>query len=379
MVCSTEKYCVNPESDAEKGLCGGKKILSVSAGNSHTCGLLENGSVKCWGDNEYGELGDGKTAVPGSDPVYVRGLKNTVREVTAGGMHTCALLETGEIYCWGNNEHGQIGDGTREERPTPVAVKGIEDAVSVSAGDSHTCALLKSGGVKCWGYNTFGQIGDGSTEDRIEPVNVQNLSGSVKNISSGYFHTCAVLSSGSLFCWGFNYAGQLGGGADKEKLPVEVNGLNTEVLSVSAGHNHTCALMKNGGVKCWGANSSGQVGDGTMSERREPTDVTGLSSVVKKISAGGSHTCALLETGDINCWGDNDRGQIGDNSTSNRPKPVRVEWTDSGFIAVEAGGKHTCALLKSGGVVCWGDNSDKQVGDTSSKDREYPVYLKCSE
>jgi len=379
--CDIAEYCTGSSADCPVDITGISGVIAISASKSnyirgHTCALLNTSSVKCWGHNWHGELGDG-TYTDRNTPVNVTGLSSGVSAISAGGWHTCALLNTGGVKCWGYNNDGQLGDGTTTDKNTPVDVTVLSSGVSaISAGEWHTCALLNTGGVKCWGLNSSGQLGDGTTTQRNTPVDVTGLSSGVSAISAGWAHTCALLNTGGVKCWGSNGYGQLGDGTTTQRAtPIDVTGLSSGVSAISAGGNHTCALLNTGGVKCWGYNSSGQLGDGTTTQRNTPVNVSGLSSGVSAISTGFAYTCALLNTGGIKCWGYNYYGQLGDGTTTQRATPMDVTGLSSGVSAISAGFAHTCALLNTGGVKCWGANGYGQLGDGTNIDRLTPVYV----
>lgn len=338
-------------------------IVKVAAGNEHTCALTAKGGVKCWGNNDSGQLGDG-SIINRMLPVDVVGLGDGVATISAGGFHTCALTVTSRVKCWGENANGQLGDSTMTDSSIPVDVTGLDSNVTtIFAGGSHTCALTVSGGVKCWGYNAIGQLGDGTTTSRTTPVDVVGLSSGVAGISAGNSHTCAVTTAGGVKCWGMDLDGQLGDGGTnwKKSTPVDVTGLNSGVSVVTVGGRHTCALTTAGSVKCWGYNGYGQLGDGSSSQMKStPVDVTGLNSDVTTIYGGGGHTCALITAG-VKCWGLNDYGQLGDGTTTNKNTPIDVIGLDNGITAITTGDNHTCSLGTTGGVKCWGWN------DTTNK------------
>ena len=350
-------------------------VQALAAGGTHTC-ALRGGGVLCWGYNASGQLGDG-TTTQRTTPAPVNGLGSGVQALTAGEMHTCALLSGGGVMCWGNNLYGQLGDGSTTQRTTPVSVSGLSIAAhALTAGVAHTCVLVGGGVAQCWGYNASGQLGDGTTTNRVMPVSVSGLGGAVQAITAGGFHTCALLG-GSVRCWGRNTSGQLGDGTTTNRsTPVYASGLAGPVQVLAAGEYHTCALLGGGGVRCWGRNTSGQLGDGTMSDRTTPVNVSGLSTGVLALAAGGSHTCALVGASGVKCWGDNASGQLGDGTTTNRTTPVSISGRPGSLgraRALAGGGSHTCALFIGGGVQCWGANGSGQLGDGTQTPRPAPV------
>jgi hypothetical protein len=264
--------------------------------------------------------------------------------IGAGLIHSCALTITGGVKCWGYNGHDELGDGTTRTRSTPVDVSGLSGGVTaIAAGLRHGCALPTAGGVRCWGYNRYGQLGDGTTSNRPTPVDVSGLRGGATAIAVGSTHSCALTSAGGVKCWGLNAAGQLGDGTTRNRsTPVDVSGLRSSVTAIAAdrgrgnpGEGHSCALTSAGGVKCWGYNNNGQLGDGTTRTRSTPVDVSGLRGGVTAISAGGRHSCALARAGGVKCWGYNSFHQLGDGATGtnvDRLRPVDVV----GFGAAKA-------------------------------------------
>jgi alpha-tubulin suppressor-like RCC1 family protein len=299
------------------------------------------------------------------------------RFISYGQEMGCAVLSSGGLKCWGVNNGGQVGDGTTTNRSTPVDVSGLSSGVtgiSVGIASYSSCALLSTGGVKCWGGNGSGQIGDGTTTIRSTPVDVSGLSSGVSAISVGDRIACAVLSTGAAKCWGGNGSGQIGDGTTTNRYtPVAVSGLSSGVSTIAAGGSHTCALLTTGGVKCWGQNSNGRLGDGTTTWSNFPVDVSGLSSGVSAISAGGQHTCALLSTGGVKCWGFNSSGQLGDGTITNSSTPVNVSGLSSGVTAISTGWSSSCALLSTGAVKCWGGNGSGQLGDGTKTNSSTPV------
>jgi alpha-tubulin suppressor-like RCC1 family protein len=350
---------------------------AISAGGYHTCALTSAAGVKCWGENSRDQLGDGTTTRK-MTPVDVSDLGSGVAAISAGFEHSCALTSAGGVKCWGDNAYGQLGDGTTSRKMTPVDVSGLSSGViAISAGGHHTCALTSAGGVECWGGNEEGQLGEVvNTENKTTPVTVSGLSSGVTAIAAGLYHTCALTSVGAVKCWGGNEYGQLGDGTTSGRTaPVAVSGLSSGVTAIAAGFYHTCALTSAGGAKCWGANFEGGIGDGTETHKTTPVDVYGLSGGVMAIDAGFTHTCALTSAGGAKCWGGNSQGQVGDGFTAHWTTPTDVSGLSSGVTAISAGGEQTCALTSAGGVKCWGENAYGQLGDGTEKRRTTPVHV----
>jgi len=329
---------------------------------------------------------------PGAQRVSANPLAG-IAVVSTGGFHTCAVTTSGAAKCWGENEYGQLGHGTTADSSTPVDAFVTGGAAAVSAGNSHTCAVTTGGGAKCWGWNEYGQLGIGTTANSSVPANVTGLTSGVAAVSAGGLsHTCALTTGGGVKCWGDNTSGQLGNGSTTgpelcsfspcSRTAVDVTGLTSGVATVSAGEYHTCALTTGGGVKCWGGNYFGQLGNGTTTSSSTPVDVTGLTSGVAAISAGRLHTCALTTGGGVKCWGQNSDGQLG-NGTTTGPElcsgyacsrtPADVTGLTSGVAAASAGAIDTCALTTVGGVKCWGDNFYGQLGNGTTADSSTPV------
>lgn len=355
-------------------------VMDIEAGGFYTCALMANGSVKCWGQNNAGQLGDGTFTSPRRTPVNVSGLTGVVA-LTAGYQQTCALTVAGAVKCWGSNSDGQLGnnDPLKASKNTPVDVSGLTSVIAITAGARHTCALKNSGGMQCWGQNSSNQLGDGSGTEKLVPVNVSGLASGVAAISAGELHTCALTTSGGVKCWGANGYGQLGDGTiTPHATPGDVSGLTSGVAAISTGNFHTCALTTGGGMKCWGKNSEAQLGDGTTaSPRSQPVSVSNLANGVAWISSGHSHTCAVTTSGRAKCWGSQDStyARLGDGTAIQRTTAINVSGFINGGSPLEAGGFHTCALTSSGGVKCWGYNNMGQLGDNSNINRNTPVSV----
>ncbi len=351
------------------------KAVGVTAGNIHTCAVTVSGGVMCWGWNRRAHLGDG-TLVTRLFPVGVVGLSAGVSQVVAGGHHTCALLLSGGVKCWGANRFGQIGDDTvSRRRLTPVGVVGLTSAAELGLGWAHTCAVTTSGGAKCWGYNADGRLGDDTTTNRHRPTDVVGLTSGVAQIDGARRHTCAVTTAGAAKCWGDNGLGQLGDGTTSERhTPIGVVGLTTGVIQVAAGNLHTCALLATGKVKCWGNNTYGQLGDGTDTDSLVPVDVHGLTGVIQVV-AGNAHSCALTMADEVKCWGSNDWGALGNGGYGNEPTPVDVVGLTGGIASIAVGFDSGCAVTLDGEIKCWGDNESGKLGDNTTWTRYRAVFV----
>ena len=334
-----------------------RSVVSIAAGGAHSCALLDNAFLKCWGNNDYGQLGLGDTRWRGDTesemgdtlPTVDLGSNRTAIAISAGSRHTCALLHDGSVKCWGYNYYGQLGlgdssnrgDGAQEmgDALPNVALGTGRTAISISAGGEHSCALLDDGSVKCWGYNNYGQLGleesgnrgDGAEEmgDSLPRVEL-GTNRTATMIAAGPNHSCAILDNGLLKCWGWNTDGQLGLGDNLSRgdtagemgdaLPMVNLGTERTALHVAAGSTNTCALLNNGSIKCWGRNEYGQLGLGDSIDRGDganemgdalPEVNLGTSRSAIRISIGNEHSCALLDDATVKCWGHNQHGQLG--------------------------------------------------------------------
>jgi alpha-tubulin suppressor-like RCC1 family protein len=362
----------------------------VSGGNDFTC-ALSSSRVFCWGRNEFGQLGDG-SASPSlvTTPVQVTGLPPVVA-VSAGGFHACAIDVASVMWCWGYNKNGELGTGTTTNSAKPLKVSGghlFSDVSEAGPGSGFTCAIDTSGAVYCWGNNVDGQLGNGTTTERHVPVKVSNLQAPAVEIAAGGdANACVLLSVGSVLCWGGNDFGQLGNGTKTPShVPAQVTGLTGGVTAITTGTGHTCAIRSGGALVCWGNNRWGELGDGTTKNRLVPMPVSGLASGVQQVSAGGTHTCALINGTAIvvDCWGDSYLGELGNGDyAQGRPYPTpQAVFGLSGNpaggaepVQVSAGESHTCAVISTGQVECWGDNTHGEVGDGTLGNRGIPTLV----
>lgn len=336
----------------------------IVAGNDHSCGITTDGALQCWGDNADGQVGDG-TDFPSRPPVPVAGLGSGVLTVATGGNHSCAIRNNGITQCWGRNRNGQLGDGTTNEQLRPVDVLGLPAIpTALAGGEAHTCALFATGAVSCWGSNEAGQLGNGTLIDSTMPVAVSGLAAGALEIVAGFDYSCARLANGTVQCWGGNAEGQLGNGSrTNSPFPVTVTGLSRAAVALATGFYHTCAALQDGDVECWGDNVRGQLGDGTRDDQPTPVAVQELNDDIARLAAGRYHTCALAIDGDVHCWGSSNRGQLGTGSLESSRTPSRVTGLETDAIAIAAGEEHSCAILTSGDLRCWGSNRDRQLGN----------------
>lgn len=301
----------------------GDDVLDVAAGAFFTCALKSDGSLWCWGRNGSGELGTGDEVLSRSNPVQVSALGNDVVEVELGdnglGGYSCARTQDGTLWCWGQNGNGSLGDGTRATKLSPVQVSTLgNEAVDVALGGGHSCARTQDGALWCWGDNDSGQLGDGTAIDRLSPVQVSAPVNSVAAL--GRAHTCARTQGGALWCWGHNEYGQLGDGTTVDRSsPVLVSA--DGVVDVAAGATQTCAIKQDGTVWCWGSNFGGSLGDGMTIDSSSPALVSALGSVAV-ISLRAGHSCAIKQDGTVWCWGSNDAGQLGNGTKADNYEPL---------------------------------------------------------
>ncbi len=402
-------------------------VLNVVAGGYHNCALLVGGIVKCWGRNFYGELGQGDTSFRGDGasemgdnlPAVDFGSGRTATSIVAGQYHNCALLDNGSVKCWGRNEHGELGLGDTTDRgdgPNEMGdhLEAIDfgsgrSVKSIVAGDFHTCAILDDDSLKCWGYNADGVLGLGDSNHRGDGPDEMgdNLSvvdlgaGQVaKTVKAGFSHTCAILENNNLKCWGYNFYGHLGLGDTESRgdnagemgdnlVPLDF-GLTDSVSTLSISGFSSCVILEDSSLKCWGENSLGQLGLGdTQGRGDQPNEMgddlaavdLGFSRVATSLSLGDFHACAILDNGSLKCWGYNSHGQLGLGDLLDRGDEVS-EMGDSlstvnlgsgrTALSIATGNYHSCAILDNNTVKCWGRNVEGQLGlgDTSNRGDE---------
>jgi alpha-tubulin suppressor-like RCC1 family protein len=406
---------------------------SISAGDVHTCAILDDLGVKCFGANHAGSLGLGDPNPRGSSPGQMGdalpfvdlGPGRTARAISAGVAHTCAILDTAELKCWGANLYGQLGLGDTASRgispgqmgdalPT-VDLGAGRQVEAVSAGGFHTCAILDDGTVRCWGYNRDAQLGLGHTEDRGDeagemggalPTVDLGTGRTARAIAAGRYHSCAILDDGSVKCWGSGH--HLGSGTTDtigdepgemgDALPTVDLGTGRTATAITVGQEHTCVILDDATVKCWGYGESGALGLGDPDNRGTapgemgddlPAVDLGTGRTARMVAAGNWHTCALLDDGSVKCWGQNSRGSLGlggvmipgntNAAIGDQPGDMGNALPTVGLgsgrtaLAVTAGSEHSCAVLDDGSLKCWGffpaigSGANEHLGDEAGE------------
>lgn len=369
--------------------------IAVAIGGYTTCALVSGGAIECWGSDWDGALGDGTMQ---SETCHSAPCSTVPVAVTAGATAvtpSCALFPGGTVQCWGDNSFGELGVGSSDgpercatrnlaDLPcsfTPVAVSNLQGATAIASGGDHTCALLGDGTVECWGFDLAGRASCGGSPCSTTPAPVAGLTG-VTEIAAGLSYTCALMG-GTVACWGDDSLGQLGDASSEPAVtPRTVPGLD-RVTAISAGSSHACGLRSDGSVVCWGDNQAGQLGNGTTGPdtcgmtpcSRTPVVVHMLPKATA-IAAGALDTCALLSDGTVDCWGDNVSGELGNgvrhgpetcaNAVACSKKPVAV-YGLTGVTDIAVGGASACAVVGGSTVECWGDNTFGELGDGTSE------------
>jgi alpha-tubulin suppressor-like RCC1 family protein len=385
------------------------RIVQVAAGGEHTCALVEDGTVRCWGNSAFGQLGYGSQRTIGDDETAAEAgvvpVGGQVTSIAVGELHTCALLVDGAVRCWGWSGNGQLGYGSRDSiGDDELAGSGGDidlggPATAIAAGAFHTCAVMQNKQLRCWGLGERGQLGLGSTawigDDELpSAVGPIDTGGDVEAVACGDTHTCALLSGGAVRCWGWGQDGRLGAGnlvsiGDTE-LPTAASPLSIGGVAeqVAASGGHSCARLTNDDVRCWGLNAYGQLGSSStdnIGDDELPSEMAAvdIGSSVSQLSLGVFHSCAVSGQGDVYCWGRGEDGRLGYGSTAGigddeAPAGAGAVSVGGSATAISAGGAHTCALLDRGAVRCWGRAALGQLGyGTTSPvgDDEAPALL----
>jgi alpha-tubulin suppressor-like RCC1 family protein len=341
-------------------------VTALAAGVDFTCALRTDGVVRCWGDNREGQLGNGSmTSTPW--PVSVALPSGSVATaIAAGDAHACAILQTGELYCWGDNSAGQVGSDAATVM-TPLRITVAVSAVAL--GKAHSCLINADAQVLCWGSNSEGQLG--TTDSGHSAPAALATAFTAESLSLGRSHTCAITDGGGQ-CWGRNAEGQLGDGSIMgSSVPSPVLDL-TGVVRIGAGALHTCALH-DAGLSCWGKGNNGRLGDGMTSGSSMPRDVD--LEDVQWVDGGAEHTCALQSDGRVWCWGRDNHDQLGPMASSDAHSPLGVPMpVDDPVQALAVGGAHNCVII-DGAVYCWGNDNNGQLGPEVTSSSATPVLV----
>ncbi len=391
-----------PVAVSQGALPAGATIRQLAVGNGYICANASNNKAYCWGYNTSGQLGD-STATNRSMPVAVSQgalpAGATIRQVAAGFSHTCAIASDNDLYCWGYNGSGQLGDSTTVNRYVPVLVSRVIDSGTtpfangqILAGADYTCAIASDNKAYCWGYNLYGQLGDGTTTNRTSPASISQgalpSGATIRQVSTDIYHTCAIASDNKAYCWGYNPNGQLGDGTTTSRTaPVAVSQgalpFGAIVNQIAVGYLNTCAIASDNKAYCWGYNLYGQLGDSTTTNRSTPVAVSQgalpSGAIVRQIATGLHHACAIASDNKTYCWGRNNYGQLGDGTTTDRTAPVAVSQgaLPSGATVrqIAVGDYTTCAIASDNKTYCWGRNANGQLGDGTTTDRTAPVAV----
>jgi alpha-tubulin suppressor-like RCC1 family protein len=333
-------------------------VVAIDAGHWATCAIRSDGELLCWGDAEGGRLGTGdESGVLGPTPTR---LPVRAVDVTLGwGDHACAVDAESDLWCWGSNRQGELGVGY-DDSAVPAHLTSAAQVAEVAAGEDHTCARHLNGRVSCWGSQADGCLGAGRRDGpALWPVRAGQLEDAVELVTGSRF-TCALHRDGRVSCWG-----RVPGRKGRDRHRPAMLTPHDDVVTLAAGLRHLCALRAGGDVICWGAHrpfvESDFHNDGSRSRPLGAQRVP-FPGAVRALTAGEDHSCGLLVTGHVACWGDNDRGQLGDGTTVARVEPVLVRGL-ADAVAIDAGDGHTCAIRERGSVVCWGDDRWGQLGN----------------
>jgi alpha-tubulin suppressor-like RCC1 family protein len=340
------------------------QFASVSTGGNATCGITTAGLGYCWGNNQYGQLGNGVTTNSPSPTKIAGGL--ALGSVTVGGLFefSCGLSTAGAAYCWGYNDYGQLGNGNFTNSLGPVAVTGGLTFKSLSAGEGgHVCAVTNGGAAYCWGYNSNGQLGIAAVAYSATPVAVSGGLSFTAISAGANGQTCGIATGGAAYCWGSNSNGELGNGTTASaSAPVPVSGALT-FKSINVGFASTCGVTTSGAAYCWGDNTYGELGNGSTTNSKTPVAVGGGMSF-SAVAVGDAFACGLTTTGVAYCWGFASQGQLGNGSVFKSVSPSAVLGGIT-YATISAGYGNACAVTSGGAAYCWGDNAFGQIGDTT--------------
>lgn len=354
------------------------QVVQIASGSGHNCALTETGRVYCWGRNDVGQLGDGTTHERRT-PVIVGALPASITAIVAGARHTCALTQTGQAYCWGDNQVGQLGNGGERRQLLPVAVKQDGERYSSLAAGSHfTCAITYDEYLMCWGDNDRRQLGTNrSVPHALTPAKSVNLA-RIHAVTAGDKHVCAsLLLGGNVVCWGGNGLNQLNNGTHKTSpSPVPISQVDgPSLVGMSAGANFTCAVHRKHAVTCWGEAMRDDLQHPGNTEKNWSPDFSSFSEGFTTVAAGKEHACGLSLNDEVICWGRNSEGQTGQSVLRTNSEPARVNKLAANIDSISAGDQHTCVTSTTAGVYCWGSNVFGQLGDGKKTSSSVPRHV----
>jgi alpha-tubulin suppressor-like RCC1 family protein len=398
------------DNTSAKVLSGGNQLSfkQIAAGYDHSCAIASNNKAYCWGDGQYGQIGNGSLESPTSPVAVAQGempTGATIRQIAVGSNFTCAVASDDKAYCWGNGTSGRLGNGTTDDKSTPVAVS--QGAMPAGAtirqlviGNTHACAIASDNKAYCWGSGGSGRLGNASSSNRETPVAVSQgaipAGATAQWIAAGDNHTCLIASDSKAYCWGSGANGALGNGdIINYNVPVAVSQgaipAGVTFLKLSAGGAMSCAIASDNKAYCWGANTAGYLGNGNEIDQTAPVAVVQgqmpPGATIQQISSYDHHTCVVASDSKAYCWGSGSYGRLGYGSSSSIESPVAVVQGEMPvgltFVEVSAGQDHTCAIGSNGKAYCWGLNGHGQLGNASltnadSPSQVIPIYASVS-
>ena len=381
-----------------------RQIKQIATGYGHTCAIASDNQAYCWGDGYYGQLGNGGSSDQITPAAISQGAMPagaTIRQISTGQTHTCAIASDNKAYCWGYQSSGRLGDGVDSVSAarSPVAIsQGAMPAGAtirqISVGPSHTCAIASDNKAYCWGSGTYGRLGNGSTTTQTTPVAVSQgvmpAGVTIRQISAGAAHTCAIASDNQAYCWGYGYYRQLGNGSgSNQTTPVAVlQGVmpaGATIRQISTGQAHTCAIASDNKAYCWGYQRSGRLGDGTdsVSVASSPVAVSQgampAGATIRQVTITLDHTCVTASDNKAYCWGIGDDGSLGNGDTIIQTTPVAVLQgvmpVGATVYQISAGSSSTCAIASDNQAYCWGSGADSRLGNGSTDSQSSPVAV----
>jgi alpha-tubulin suppressor-like RCC1 family protein len=389
LITKENETTVDPSSDNIEYYVYGNEWGSITASFSSTCGISKGNDINkvyCWGDNQYGQLGNG-TNTDSSVPVAVTDSGALdFKQISTGSSSTCGIAADNKTYCWGRNDAGQLGNGTNTDSnvnvPVEVTDSGARDFKQIVAtGHAFVCGITADNKTYCWGRNNYGQLGDGTEINRNVPVEVTDSEDlDFKQISTGSSSTCGIAADNKTYCWGYNRYGELGDGTEiNRNVPVEVTDSGArDFKQISTGYSyHRCGIAVDHKTYCWGKNQYGQLGDGSKTDRNVPVEVTDSEDLdFKQVSVASNATCGIAADNKTYCWGRNQYGQLGNRTNTDSSVPVEVTDSEArDFKQISTGSGSMCGIAADHKTYCWGRNDYGQLGDGTKIDSSVPIII----